>query len=1064
MIYHNQNDETLVLLTLAGKKEAYESLVVRYQQAAIKEAVFITKNRHLAEDAAQDAFVSGWIKLDKLREPSKFGSWILQIVRNCAVNTVRNMRSFLPVEMAENTEIFCVPENDPAQIYALQEKRDELKRNIQKLPCRVKEIICLHYFEDLSVVQIAERLGISEGTVKWQLHDGRKRIRKDLCAMNEEYNDTLLQKVMKKVQELKLWQYKNSKTGFENVYEEVLKNVEELCDSKEKHHALADVLVRGLWWIPGKKNDGLFERIKSSAIVGKNEEVMEYIVLCEDRKMRGYDPGSKAALIEFRKTKQIPFLEKHGFSKALGMEWFALGYDYYITGEKEKATEAFDKVRQILSPRDCYYALVSPTTELLKRYDEYTEKSENSYCINAGVNEFRYVNRELLSHEIKGRGEGYLNSADTMVCDILTNASRCDGKMFDTTLSAGEKYLATDGATLLFAEDNLCVKTPAGVFENCQKWTTEISTDYESSVYTAYFKEGVGIVKFERCENGFYDSRLLCEYKVVSGNGIFPCGVGNFWDYSDEYAPNTVISKTRFEVAYSDDVSVLISSLTSVERVGYDENSWQDMIGEIRNEYYTVEKNGNERLCDVRYACDRAEQLAKTRMQKAHTKAACSVARRIMDTDETLNPGCTATGHWNFFGTSRVLEGDGRIKLSSNHRWAFEWKCTGEGGDAETPLLFNNIYGILCDGTGFLWNDDWQEKESINFAHLLWDTHNIETKIRISKGHRVVAKSGEFDDCLKLSLDVSGFEGGLAYLGGHKEYYFAKGIGIVRYENEYCEGIKTAVYELTYFEGVGEGYMPVADGLVRRYEAQGLTDGYVAGAEYIYVSDDDGKVTIFSDRKGIRVLPPPITLYSSIQNEVIEEKLWREKKHDESRARHDANNFHLLAHFLTRPTRYWARPEKAVAWNKYRLKTIEGLSEDGKVPEGLEGFYTMTAFRTACALFGVGKNEEGYKYLDIAFEYAEKWTKHEDGELLCVGDPLIFGGVKIAKNKEILALPDGTCETLTYGFVFVFEPRLIHYGLTAPHGWEWFNGVRNEKRYAEYVEKAWKLMEKDKKH
>ena len=41
MIYHNQNDETLVLLTLAGKKEAYESLVVRYQQVVIKEAVFI---------------------------------------------------------------------------------------------------------------------------------------------------------------------------------------------------------------------------------------------------------------------------------------------------------------------------------------------------------------------------------------------------------------------------------------------------------------------------------------------------------------------------------------------------------------------------------------------------------------------------------------------------------------------------------------------------------------------------------------------------------------------------------------------------------------------------------------------------------------------------------------------------------------------------------------------------------------------------------------------------------------------------------------------------------------
>ena len=50
----------------------------------------------------------------------------------------------------------------------------------------------------LSIAEIAGRMRISEGTVKWQLHDGRKRIRKGLCAMNEKYNDTLVQRVMKK--------------------------------------------------------------------------------------------------------------------------------------------------------------------------------------------------------------------------------------------------------------------------------------------------------------------------------------------------------------------------------------------------------------------------------------------------------------------------------------------------------------------------------------------------------------------------------------------------------------------------------------------------------------------------------------------------------------------------------------------------------------------------------------------------------------------------------------------------------------------------------------------------
>ena len=92
---------------------------MRCQQAALKEAAFVTKSRHLAEDAVQDAFVSGWIKLDKLKDSAKFGSWILRIVRNCAVNTIRNMKSFLPMEMAENAELPISSSNDPSYIYEL---------------------------------------------------------------------------------------------------------------------------------------------------------------------------------------------------------------------------------------------------------------------------------------------------------------------------------------------------------------------------------------------------------------------------------------------------------------------------------------------------------------------------------------------------------------------------------------------------------------------------------------------------------------------------------------------------------------------------------------------------------------------------------------------------------------------------------------------------------------------------------------------------------------------------------------------------------------------------------
>ena len=136
-----------------------------------------------------------------------------------------------------------------------------------------------------------------------------------------------------------------------------------------------------------------------------------------------------------------------------------------------------------------------------------------------------------------------------------------------------------------------------------------------------------------------------------------------------------------------------------------------------------------------------------------------------------------------------------------------------------------------------------------------------------------------------------------------------------------------------------------------------------------------------------REIPAPVTKYGAIQGEIIEEQLWDEGKRAESRLRHDINNFHLLAHFLGRPSRYWGVPEKAVAWNKYRMQILEGLGEGKEVPAAWLGFYTGTCFRTACALFGCGKKEEGYEYLERVFEVFPKWNSIPDGEEMDTGNP-----------------------------------------------------------------------------
>ena len=101
-MYKNQTDETLVLLTLSGEQKAYEVLVTRYQTSVIASANSVVRNQFMAEDSAQDAFVTAWMKLNTLSEPSKFGSWVCRIAKNCALSTVRRYRGIVPLDQLEN--------------------------------------------------------------------------------------------------------------------------------------------------------------------------------------------------------------------------------------------------------------------------------------------------------------------------------------------------------------------------------------------------------------------------------------------------------------------------------------------------------------------------------------------------------------------------------------------------------------------------------------------------------------------------------------------------------------------------------------------------------------------------------------------------------------------------------------------------------------------------------------------------------------------------------------------------------------------------------------------------
>ncbi|MGN1095800.1 MAG: RNA polymerase sigma factor [Eubacteriales bacterium] len=837
MNFKDNDTATLVMKTLAGEQRAYEELVIRYERAVIAAARDVTGNEYIAEDAAQDAFVSAWMKLDMLREPEKFGSWVCRISKNCAKNLAVRYRDYINFDDVANREYETGECYDELLLACEDENDSALQSGISTLPEKIKTVIRLHYFEGYSIAEIADMTKVKTGTVKWQLHEGRKRLRKGLDAMNEKENDTLVQKVMKKIEELKLFCHRNNREGFEKIYADVLSETEALPESEKKYSALADVLQLGFWYLPGEKNNEIFARMKEAAERGKNDDVMQTVVSREHGKLSGKEK------IEYMRDKQIPYLEENGFLKSLGYVLFWLGRVYFLAGDKEAGFASFERVKNVLSPSDKYYACAIAAIKMEKTR---AEKNAKSMSMSAVANVFRFDGGKLYLLSQPGYGEGggeWLTRADYIIGIMFI----CDGIIYDEAMKPGETYKGSDGiSSLAFVSGHESVNTAMGVFENCELWISRNQT----MVCKMYIKENVGVVRFECSESGETDVVTLKSYEIKGGSGKIPFAAGNRWEYSRDISGNIFEYANEMSVTSFDGRDAVMWHEFHTLRSKYDENSFDDMMLSVRRDYVKTDGEG-EHLADISGALKRAGELIKTPFEHAYYSAASSVMERIMATDTEFNPGRTAHGMWNFFNYDTVSEECGKTRITDNRRYSFEWKDRVSG--AAYPLLYNDILGILNDSLGYIYNSEWQPGYSEKIKHNEY-RYNIETELSCIDAGKITVVAGDFDGCMCVMLDVKGFSGGLGYRNGKKEYYFAPGIGIIRAVSYYKNGTLKAVYELSSYKGEGEGYMPLSCGMFRRYEATGLTEGHIASSEYTCALRENGTPVIFENREGIKLL------------------------------------------------------------------------------------------------------------------------------------------------------------------------------------------------------------------
>jgi len=173
--------KSLIKRAQAGELDAFGTVVQKFQDMAVGYAYSILGDFHLAEDAAQEAFIEAFRCLPSLRTPDAFPSWFRKIVfKHCDRLTRGKRIEVVPLETA-----VAMPskEKGPAEVAEEQEMEDNVLAAIAALPEHERLVTTLFYINGYSQNEVADFLGIPVTTVNSRLHHSRKRLKGRLFAM-----------------------------------------------------------------------------------------------------------------------------------------------------------------------------------------------------------------------------------------------------------------------------------------------------------------------------------------------------------------------------------------------------------------------------------------------------------------------------------------------------------------------------------------------------------------------------------------------------------------------------------------------------------------------------------------------------------------------------------------------------------------------------------------------------------------------------------------------------------------------------------------------------------------
>ena len=189
----SNKDKDLVLVRRAkrGDYKAFDLLVLKYQSRIAGLALTFVKDRHLAEDIAQESFIKAFKSLESFREESAFYTWLYRIAANTSKNYLtskKRKKEYSESEILSSEEasvdIFDIPGGDsPEEILAANNLREMIFESLSNLPEDIRTAISLREFEGLSYEEISEVLDCPIGTVRSRIFRGREIIQEKISPL-----------------------------------------------------------------------------------------------------------------------------------------------------------------------------------------------------------------------------------------------------------------------------------------------------------------------------------------------------------------------------------------------------------------------------------------------------------------------------------------------------------------------------------------------------------------------------------------------------------------------------------------------------------------------------------------------------------------------------------------------------------------------------------------------------------------------------------------------------------------------------------------------------------------